>query len=33
MAEAEHAMRTPRLGFLPVVDEQCSAPGILALSR
>ncbi|MEV7975603.1 CBS domain-containing protein [Streptomyces sp. NPDC086519] len=33
MAEAEHAMRTRRLGALPVVDEQGSAPGILALSR
>ncbi|MDQ0810361.1 CBS domain-containing protein [Streptomyces sp. B3I7] len=33
MAEAEHAMRTRRLGVLPVVDEQGSAPGSLALSR
>ncbi|USQ85287.1 CBS domain-containing protein [Streptomyces phaeoluteigriseus] len=33
MAEAEHAMRTRRLGALPVVDEQGSALGILALSR
>ncbi|MFI5975734.1 CBS domain-containing protein [Streptomyces sp. NPDC051452] len=33
MAEAEHAMRTRRLGVLPVVDEQGSALGILALSR
>ncbi|MEU9446983.1 CBS domain-containing protein [Streptomyces sp. NPDC048304] len=33
MAEAEHAMRTRRLGVLPVVDEQDSGPGILALSR
>ncbi|MFJ4206284.1 CBS domain-containing protein [Streptomyces sviceus] len=32
MAEAEHAMRTRRLGVLPVVDEQGSALGILALS-
>jgi CBS domain-containing protein len=33
MAEAEHAMRTRRLGVLPAVDEQGSALGILALSR
>ncbi|WP_326584568.1 CBS domain-containing protein [Streptomyces sp. NBC_00481] len=33
MAEAEHAMRTRGLGVLPVVDEQGSALGILALSR
>jgi CBS domain-containing protein len=33
MAEAEHAMRTRRLGVLPVVDEQGSALGIVALSR
>ncbi|MFK8844199.1 CBS domain-containing protein [Streptomyces sp. Ac-502] len=33
MAEAEHAMRTRRLGGLPVVDEQGEAPGALALSR
>ncbi|MFJ6551198.1 CBS domain-containing protein [Streptomyces luteogriseus] len=33
MAEAEHAMRTRRLGVLPVVDEQGSALGVLALSR
>jgi CBS domain-containing protein len=33
MAEAEHATRTRRLGVLPVVDEQASALGILALSR
>jgi CBS domain-containing protein len=33
MAEAEHAMRTRRLGALPVADEQGSALGILALSR
>jgi CBS domain-containing protein len=33
MAEAEHAMRTRRLGALPVVDEQGSVLGILALSR
>lgn len=32
-AEAEHATCTHRLGVLPVVDEQGSAPGILALSR
>ncbi|MFJ8591149.1 CBS domain-containing protein [Streptomyces sp. NPDC093598] len=33
MAEAEDAMRTRQLGALPVVDEQGSALGILALSR
>ncbi|MFJ4819615.1 CBS domain-containing protein [Streptomyces sp. NPDC088801] len=33
MAEAEYAMRTRRLGVLPVVDEQGSALGVLALSR
>ncbi|EGG44555.1 CBS domain-containing protein [Streptomyces griseoaurantiacus] len=33
MVEAEHATRTRRLGVLPVVDEQGSALGILALSR
>ncbi len=33
MAEAEHAMRSRRLGVLPVVDEQGSDPGILALFR
>ncbi|MEE1762741.1 MULTISPECIES: CBS domain-containing protein [unclassified Streptomyces] len=33
MAEAEHAMRTRRLGVLPVVDEQGSALGVFALSR
>jgi len=33
MAEAEHAMRSRRLGALPVVDEHGSALGILALSR
>ncbi|MFI6851546.1 CBS domain-containing protein [Streptomyces sp. NPDC050416] len=33
MAEAERAMRARRLGVLPVVDEQGSALGILALSR
>ncbi|WP_234545262.1 CBS domain-containing protein [Streptomyces shenzhenensis] len=33
MAEAEHAMRTRRLGVPPVVDEQGSALDILALSR
>ncbi|MFH8736060.1 CBS domain-containing protein [Streptomyces sp. NPDC017964] len=32
-AEAEHAMRGLRLGALPVVDEQGSALGVLALSR
>ncbi|MET8214237.1 CBS domain-containing protein [Streptomyces sp. NPDC005373] len=33
MAEAEHALRSRRCGALPVVDEQGSALGILALSR
>ncbi|MEU0176503.1 CBS domain-containing protein [Streptomyces massasporeus] len=33
MAEAEQAMRTRRLGVLPMVDEQGGARGILALSR
>ncbi|MGW7239384.1 CBS domain-containing protein [Streptomyces sp. NPDC054804] len=33
MAEAEHAIRTRRLGALPVEDEQRSALGILAPSR
>ncbi|MGW4978423.1 CBS domain-containing protein [Streptomyces mirabilis] len=33
MAEAGHAMRSRRLGALPVVDGQGSALGILALSR
>jgi CBS domain-containing protein len=33
MAEAEHVTRTRRLGVAPVVDEQGSDPGILALSR
>ncbi|MFG2733151.1 CBS domain-containing protein [Streptomyces canus] len=33
MVEAEHAMHTRQLGALPVVDEQGSALGILALSR
>ncbi|MGX1880388.1 CBS domain-containing protein [Streptomyces sp. NPDC055287] len=32
-SEAEHAMRSRRLGVLPVVDEQDSALGVLALSR
>ncbi|WP_328446069.1 CBS domain-containing protein [Streptomyces sp. NBC_00386] len=32
-AEAEHAMRSRRLGALPVVDGQGSALGVLALSR
>ncbi|MFJ6837379.1 CBS domain-containing protein [Streptomyces sp. NPDC091209] len=32
-AEAEHAMRYLRLGALPVVDEQGSALGVLALSH
>ncbi|MGW3819415.1 CBS domain-containing protein [Streptomyces sp. NPDC005046] len=33
MADAEAAMRARRLGALPVVDEQGSALGVLALSR
>ncbi|MFJ5273309.1 CBS domain-containing protein [Streptomyces sp. NPDC088358] len=33
MAEAEHAMRSRRLGALPVVDGQGSVLGVLALSR
>ncbi|GLV89468.1 MULTISPECIES: CBS domain-containing protein [Streptomyces] len=33
MAEAEHAMRYRRLDSLPVVDEQGSALGVLALAR
>ncbi|MFE6841892.1 CBS domain-containing protein [Streptomyces sp. NPDC057686] len=33
MAEAEHAMRYRRLDALPVVDEQGSALGVLALAR
>ncbi|MET9600663.1 CBS domain-containing protein [Streptomyces sp. NPDC006459] len=33
MAEADHAMRYRRLTALPVVDEQGSAMGVLALSR
>ncbi|MDJ0382505.1 CBS domain-containing protein [Streptomyces sp. G-G2] len=33
MAEAEHAMRYRKLAALPVVDEQGSALGILALAR
>ncbi|MFD3511643.1 CBS domain-containing protein [Streptomyces sp. NPDC058657] len=33
MAEAEHAMRSRRLGALPVVDGQGCALGVLALSR
>lgn len=33
MAEAGQAMRSRRLGVLPVVDEQGSGLGILALSR
>lgn len=32
-AEAGHAMRSRRLGALPVVDGQGSALGVLALSR
>ncbi|MDX2854364.1 CBS domain-containing protein [Streptomyces sp. PA03-3a] len=33
MVEAEHAMRYRRLDALPVVDEQGSALGVLALAR
>ncbi|MFF3617846.1 CBS domain-containing protein [Streptomyces sp. NPDC002467] len=33
MAEAQHAMRYRRLDALPVVDDQGSAPGVLALAR
>ncbi|MFD9339715.1 CBS domain-containing protein [Streptomyces sp. NPDC060028] len=33
MAEAQHAMRYRRLTALPVVDEQGSALGVLALAR
>lgn len=33
MAEAEHAMRSRRLGALPVVGGQGSARGVLSLSR
>ncbi|MFD0035360.1 CBS domain-containing protein [Streptomyces sp. NPDC055059] len=33
MAEVEHAMRGRRLVAVPVVDEQGSAPGALALAR
>ncbi|MFD8951564.1 CBS domain-containing protein [Streptomyces xanthophaeus] len=33
VAEAEHAMRYRRLDALPVVDEQGSALGVLALAR
>ncbi|WP_405942659.1 CBS domain-containing protein [Streptomyces sp. NBC_00207] len=33
MAEAEHAMRYRRLDALPVIDEQGSALGVLALAR
>ncbi|WP_405491868.1 CBS domain-containing protein [Streptomyces sp. NBC_00096] len=33
MAEAEHAMRYRKLAALPVVDEQGSALGVLALAR
>ncbi|MFI9748266.1 CBS domain-containing protein [Streptomyces sp. NPDC052494] len=32
-AEAEHAMRHRRLDVLPVIDEQGSALGVLALAR
>ncbi|MGT2529217.1 CBS domain-containing protein [Streptomyces nojiriensis] len=33
MAEAQHAMRYRRLDALPVIDDQGSAPGVLALAR
>ncbi|WP_420706960.1 CBS domain-containing protein [Streptomyces sp. NRRL F-2664] len=33
IAEAEHAMRYRRLAAVPVVDEQGSALGVLALTR
>ncbi|MDJ0382488.1 CBS domain-containing protein [Streptomyces sp. G-G2] len=33
LAEAEHAMRYRKLAALPVVDEQGSALGVLALAR
>ncbi|MGW1767089.1 CBS domain-containing protein [Streptomyces sp. NPDC002073] len=33
MAEAEHAMRYRRVNALPVVDDQGSALGVLALAR
>ncbi|MER5730811.1 CBS domain-containing protein [Streptomyces sp. NPDC002138] len=33
MAEAGHAMRYRGLAALPVIDEQGSAPGVLALAR
>ncbi|MFB7586372.1 CBS domain-containing protein [Streptomyces sp. NPDC056169] len=33
MAEAEHAMRYRRLDALPVIDDQGSARGVLALAR
>ncbi|MFB6617989.1 CBS domain-containing protein [Streptomyces sp. NPDC085524] len=33
MAEAQHAMRYRRLAALPVVDDQGSALGVLALAR
>lgn len=33
MAEAERTMRYRRLNALPVVDDQGSAPGVLALAR
>jgi CBS domain-containing protein len=33
MAEAEHAMRYRRIDALPVVDEQGTALGVLALAR
>ncbi|MFJ6793920.1 CBS domain-containing protein [Streptomyces sp. NPDC091268] len=33
MAEAQHAMRYRKLAALPVVDEQGSALGVLALAR
>ncbi|MEE1796388.1 CBS domain-containing protein [Streptomyces sp. BE308] len=33
VADAQHAMGGRRLGVQPVVDEQGSAPGVLALAR
>ncbi|MFH8555783.1 MULTISPECIES: CBS domain-containing protein [Streptomyces] len=33
ITEAQHAMRGRRPGALPVVDEQGSAPGVLALAH
>jgi CBS domain-containing protein len=33
LAQAEHAMHYSRIDALPVIDEQDSAPGVLALAR